>query len=330
MTTLANTGDCLQESKPNQIQQLERSAKSYLDKSKSEATKQAYRSDWTTFADWCDEMDFCALPAESSTICLWITHLADLGRAPSTISRSLTSISQAHKILRHQSPTTSPDVVELYKGIRRDKGVAQARAKPLVLADLKKTISCIRPTFLGIRDRAMLAVGWAGALRRSELVALDFEDIDFRTEGLVLTIRSSKTDQEGEGYQLGIPFSSDESFCPTKTLKHWIDLARIDEGPIFFRIGTPGKKFHAEIEEKRRLSARAVNLILKKRVSQAGFSKKGYSGHSLRAGFVTTASQQETPEYMIQAHTRHRTTKVLRGYMRDGNLFNSNPLSVML
>jgi integrase len=203
------------------------------------------------------------------------------------------------------SPTTSPEVVETWKGIKRDRGVSQKRAKPLLLSDLRKVIDATRPTFIGRRDAALLLVGWAAALRRSELVALDFDDIDFVAEGMVISIRKSKTDQEGAGYRIGIPFARKVSHCPTNSLKNWIDLAGITAGPLFFSVGTPGRKFHTEVAERRRIGARLVNEIIKRRLERAGLTSRGYSGHSLRAGFVTSAAKNETPEYMIQIHTRH-------------------------
>jgi len=242
----------------------------------------------------------------------------------------LTSISQAHKIADHPSPTRAVEVAEVFKGIRREKGTAQKRAKPLVLPELKKVVDSMRPSFLGRRDTALLLVGWAAALRRSELVALDFEHFEMVEEGLILTIRRSKTDQEGAGFKLGIPFARDSRYCPVKRLAHWVELARISAGPLFFSIGTPGKKFHAKITDRKRLSAKFVNEIIKKRVAEAGFKPDGYSGHSLRAGFVTSAAKVETPEHLIQCHTRHRSTKVLRDYIREGSLFDSNPLAIML
>lgn len=312
------------------LKDLNNKARDFLSSSKSDATKRAYRSDWKNFVTWAVGHELESLPALSSTIALYITWLADSNRAPSSIARALTSISQAHKAARLDTPTRSLEVVEVFKGIRRKVGTAQKRAKPLVLKELKKVVDSLRPTFLGRRDRALLLLGWAGALRRSELVFLDRENIDFVEEGMIVNIVRSKTDQEGQGFKLGIPFAKDEKYCPVKKLEHWIELAQITAGPLFFSVGTPGKKFHAKVIEKNRLSAKYVNSIIKKRVKQAGYSPAGYSGHSLRAGFITSAAKMKAPEHVIQVHTRHRSTKTLRGYIRDGSLFDSNPLAVML
>lgn len=325
-------GDSQAIDKPSEttLQNLSDRAGQYRASSKSEATKKAYQSDLKLFVTWCQDHDRSPLPALPDTVALYITYLAELGRATSTIARALTSISQSHKIADLRTPTNAPEVTTVWQGIQRTHGVSQRQAKPLLLADLKKVVDTLRPTFIGRRDRALLLVGWAGALRRSELVALDFADIEFVDEGFVLTIRKSKTDQTGKEYKLGIPFARAEKICPVRALRKWIDLARIDKGPLFYQIGTPGKRFHAELAKKTRLKPRSVNLIITRRVKQAGLSPHGYSGHSLRAGFITSAAKKETPENLIQIHTRHRSIKILRGYIRDGSLFANNPLSILL
>jgi len=331
MGELLKSGDCLSENNTKTLSTLDERSKDFQKRLRSEATKEAYSSDWKAFTDWASGLDLDFLPARPSTVRRYITHLAhDRGRAASTISRALTSIRQAHQTLELTNPTISPEVVETWKGIKRELGTAQKRAKPLLLADLRKVIDGTRPTFLGRRDAALLLVGWAAALRRSEIIALDFEHVEFVPEGMIITIPKSKTDQEGEGYRLGIPLAREERFCPTKRLEKWITLARIESGPLFFAIGTPGKKWIAKIDERRRIAPRLVNAIIKRRLERAGFTARGYSGHSLRAGFVTSAATQEMPEYLIQIHTRHRTTKVLREYIRQGNLFTLNPLSTLL
>ena len=332
MTAITETVSITKSGPDSEIDRLDKRARNYQTQSRSDATKSAYQSDWANFEQWCWGTGLCAVPAESSTVRRYITHLADIGRAVSTISRAMTSISQAHRVLNLPPPTAHPEVCETWKGIRRAIGTAQIRAKPLVLADLKRVIDAMRPNFLGRRDSALLLIGWAAALRRSEIVALRRHDIDFVPEGMVITIRRSKTDQTREGYRIGIPFAQEERYCPTKAIQKWIDLARIDTGPLFFRIGMGGKRFHCDVPSKDRetpLSDRMVNLIIRKAVGRAKIPTAGYTGHSLRAGFVTTAAKAQIPEALIQLHTRHKTSKVLRDYIRDGDLFNSNPLSII-
>lgn len=333
MVELLRSGDCPTiKYTPATLSTLDEAADLFLNAAKSDATKKAYRSDWESFSLWAAEYGLCVLPADPRTVRRWITHLAhDLSRAPATISRSLTAISQAHKIVDLQTPTTAPEVVETYKGICRKVGTAQKRAKPLLLADLRTVIDAMRPTFLETRDAAMLLVGWAAALRRSELVALLLDDIDFVAEGMIVTIRSSKTDQEGAGYRIGIPFGRDDRHCPTKRLQKWIDLAEIKTGePLFFSVGVDGQRFHKAVASRSPLSTRSVSDVLKRRIKKAGLTPRGYSGHSLRAGFVTTAAAAKIPEYMIQLHTRHRSAKSLRGYIREGKLFTENSLLTLL
>lgn len=313
-----------------EIQKLDKRSKDFQQNSRSDATKSAYRNDWQSFSKWCTEHNLDFLPCEPSTVRRYITNLAEIGRATSTISRSMTSIRQAHQTMGFTSPTAHPDVIETWKGIKREIGTRKRRAKPLMLTDLKKVVDSTRPTMIGRRDVALILIGWAGALRRSELVALNREDLEFVTEGMIITISKSKTDQEREGYRIGIPLARDEKYCPTKRVQQWMTLAKIESGPIFFKIGMGGKKFHCLVENRKSLSPRMINLIIQRRMKRAGLDIVGYSGHSLRAGFVTSAAKAETPEALIQLHTRHKTSKVLREYIRDGSLFNSNPLSILI
>lgn len=312
------------------LKTLDERSKHYQSKSRSDATKSAYRSDFLSFERFCALTGKKALPATPATVRLYITHLAELERAASTISRAMTSIRQAHELSRLPSPTIDPEVVEVWKGIKREIGTAQKRAKPLMLDALKKVVDATRPTFIGRRDVALLLVGWSAAMRRSEIVAMDREHIEFVPEGMVITIPRSKTDQEGETHRIGIPMARDEKYCPTRRLKDWLKLSGTETGPMFFSIGMSGRKFHADVPEKKRLGPRMINLIIRRRMSRAGFDTKGYTGHSLRAGFVTTAAAAKIPEYLIQLHTRHRTSESLRGYIRDGSMFSENSLATIL
>jgi len=312
------------------LESLQTDAITYAERSISDATKGAYRSDWSMFDDWCSGLGLESMPAASSTVCLWITHLAKLGRAISTISRSVTTINQAHRNFNQGSPTTSRDVVATLKGVRREIGTSQKKAKALVLSDLKKVVDKLMPSFQGRRDRALLLVGWAAALRRSELVALRREDIEFCDEGMILTVAKSKTDQEHAGYRIGIPFARDERYCPVNALNTWIKLAKIHDGPLFFGVGHLGRMFYTEIVERKPLSDRMVSVIVQRSVRAAGFSPVGFSGHSLRAGFITSAAAAQIPEHVIQLHTRHRSISILRGYVREATLFVDNGLSLLL
>lgn len=327
------SGDCHLSKTPDKttsISELSEDATIYLNESMSPATKKAYRSDWRSFMDWASSNRISYLPASGATVANYIAYLAkNKGLVASTISRALSAISQAHGALNLKNPTTSSKVRLVNKGIRRKRGVKTRRAKPLLLAELINLCDEIPPTFLGRRDKAILLVGWAAALRRSEIVALDIEDIDFVSQGMTVEISKSKTDQEGAGYKIGIPFAKNKRHCPVENLKLWINLAKIEKGPLFFAVGTPGKKWFVHIDNPRRLSASMINTIIQRRLRQAGKITAGYSGHSLRSGFATSAAAKEIPEYIIQAHTRHRSSKSLRNYMRDGDLFSKNSLSLL-
>lgn len=312
------------------LSDLDQKSENYKKFSRSEATKSAYNSDLRKFTDWARKNDCAEIPATPTTIRRYITHMADIGRSTATISRTMTAIRQAHQLLGFASPTVHPDVTEVWRGIRRSTSATQRRAKALLLPDLKTIIDYMRPTFIGHRDSALLLIGWAGALRRSEIVALTREDCVYREEGLILTIRKSKTDQESLGYQIGIPWASQERYCPARRLQKWINLAQIESGPLFFAVGTSGKKFFCAIPEPRPLSDRMVNLILIRRAKRANLPITGYSGHSLRAGFITEAARVGTPESLIQLHTRHQSTHVMRSYIRQGSLFEDNPLATIL
>jgi len=328
MTNLQKTDELIE------MQRLTKKATEYASQSVSDATKRAYQSDLALFVSWCQTHKQTALPADPGTVALYLTHLAEQGRATSTIARAMSSISQAHKISGLRTPTNAPEVSVVWKGIKRTHGTSPRQARPLLLNDLKTVVSAIRPSFLGRRDKAILLLGWCAAMRRSEIVALDVGDLEFCTDGLIVTIRRSKTDQEGQSYRLGIPFarSENERWCPVKAVREWLDISGLwdKSGAVFFFVGTAGKRWHTEIEHRRRLRPKAVNTILARRLKQAKLSTRGYSGHSLRAGFITSAAKAETPENLIQIHSRHKSIKIMRGYIRDGSLFSSNPLSVLL
>jgi integrase len=321
------------------IEQVTEAVGKYLRASKSKNTRDAYRRDWAKFTTWADSHNIDTMPASPATVVLFVSWMAETGSKITSIQRMLTTISQAHLAFGKQPPNNHPKVIEVMRGIRREKGLDLKKAKPLLLADLKKVLSRIAPSFLGKRDRALLLVGWAAALRRSEIVALNVEDIDFVDKGCVVTIRRSKTDQLGAGYKLGLPTGADPKLCPTRALLDWIETAEIKTGVLFPSLGTPGKLFAQldllragntdDLDLDTRLTPRSVNIIIARRLKKAGLRPEGYSGHSLRSGYITSAARKKIPEYAIQAHTRHRSVKVLRGYI-ERDLFEDNPLSMLI
>lgn len=311
----------------------------YLEASKAPSTRYAYKKDWQNFTDWADEHHLETMPTSPGTLALYIAWMADVGRKPSSIKRAMTTIRQAHLAFSEQPPTNHPSVVEVYQGIKRTHGTAQKKARPILLEMLKKICAVIPPSFLGKRDKAILAIGWAAAMRRSEIVALDVDDIDFCPEGCTVRIGRSKTDQVAQGVSVGVPFAKDREFCPARALRSWIEFAEITDGCLFPSLGNPGKLFaqldllrggySADLDLSERLTGRTVNTIIARRMEKAGYRSKGFSGHSLRAGFITSAARAKLPEYEIQRLSRHASAQTLRGYVRE-ELFANNPLSVLL
>lgn len=216
------------------------------------------------------------------------------------------------------SPTTSPAVREVMRGIRRKLKVAQKEAAPATIGEIRRMIAHLPDNRLGLRDRALLLVGFAGALRRSELAALAVEDLQERPEGLLATLRSSKTDQEGQGRQIAIPRGRDKSTCPVTALQAWLTEAAIEAGPIFRAVDR-----HGNISTEA-ISDRAVALVVKRRATQAGLDPATYSGHSLRAGFATTAAANGATERAIANQTGHKSMEVLRRYIRIGTIWSDN------
>jgi site-specific recombinase XerD len=324
MATVSKIGD------RSTVSKLDKRSDQYKEKSSADATKSAYASDWAVFTKWAMGLDLEVLPADSKTVRRYITHLADIGRKVSTIRRAMIAIRQHHKKNEFPIPTLSHDVLKTWQGIRREKGSKQNKAKALMLTSLKIVIDHTPNHTLGRRDAALILVGWAGALRRVEIVELDREHIEFVPEGMIITIARSKTDQEGDGYLLGIPLAADNCYCPTRMMKRWLEWSSIDSGPLFPRIGSAGRHDHRHFSNTKRLTPRMVNHIIKRRMDRAGLDSTGYSGHSMRAGFVTTAIESGAPEGLVQIHTRHKSVSTLRDYVRRGSLFTANPLGDLL
>src|SRR5690606_20779575 len=228
---------------------------------------------------------------------LYLTARAQAGRKVATLSRELAAISQAHILAGHQSPRGAGPVQEVLKGIRRSVGTAQAQVAPLMGPELRQVLSEIPEGLVGLRDRALLLVGFAGAFRRSELVALTVADVAHSEEGLTVTLRRSKTDQEGKGRKVAIPYSGTPDACPVRALRSWLTAAAISEGPLFRSVSR-----HGQVSEAA-LSGRSVALIIKRATAAAGLEASRYSGHSLRAGLATTAARRGKSEAAIMRQT---------------------------
>jgi integrase len=305
------------------IATFDQRAADYASRSKSAATIKAYASGWRDFLSFCEQRAVSALPATDETVAAYLAALADRGAKAATIARRLVVISQAHKAADLPSPTTSSLVSRTHAGIRRSLGTAQNGKAPAVVDDLKRMLELIPSTRVGLRDRALLLIGFAGAFRRSELVSLDVADLEFTRAGLIVTLRKSKTDQEGRSRRLGIPYGSSEQTCPVRSLQAWLETARIVDGPVFRALD------RFQRVQVARLSDKAVALVVKRRAKAVGLDPARYAGHSLRAGLATSAAAAGASERVIMSQTGHRSADMVRKYIREGNLFSSNPAGMV-
>ena len=291
-------------------------ADDYIRASRSDNTLRAYRSDWRQFVGWCNRRRLASLPAAEATVCRYLAEQAEENKV-ATLARRVASISQAHQAAGLPSPTQSLSVRATLKGIRRKKTSLTTEKAPVLVADLRKMVDTLGDSLMGKRDRALLLVGFAGAFRRSELVSLDVSDVTFDTNGLTIRLRRSKTDQEGEGRKVGLPYGSNLATCPVRALQEWLHVAAITSGALFVGINRHGTP-------QGRLSACAVALIVKKVVAAAGLNPDLYAGHSLRAGLATSAAMAGVSERSIMAQTGHKSVMMVRRYIRDGSLFREN------
>jgi len=301
--------------------ELVEAARAYATHAKSENTRRAYASDWRTFEAWCREHQKSALPALPATIALYVAALAGRRRKVSTITRALAAISQAHQLAGHETPTTHAHVREVLKGVRRVVGVAQAQKAPIEVDTLRGLVATLDDSLRGQRDRALLLLGFSGAFRRSELVGLDVGDVAFVHRGLEVTVRRSKTDQESAGRKLGVLPGKHSSTCPVLAVRSWIESASLVDGPLFRRV-TMSKR-RSKVAETR-LSEKVVVDVVKRAAAAAGLDESHFAGHSLRAGFITSAARAGKSERSIMAMSGHRSTDILRRYIRDIGIFDEN------
>jgi integrase len=280
-------------------------------------TRRAYQADVRAFEEWGG-----LIPADPTTIASYLAAQAGI-LSPATLGRRLVGISKAHETRGLPNPTKTEIVRATMRGLRRQHGTAQRQARPRIRDDLILTLSRMGDGLKDVRDRAMLLIGFAGAFRRSELVGLDCADVERVTEGLVVHLRNSKTDQEAAGRKVAIPLGKTK-WCPVAALDRWLGISGITEGPIFRAVDRQGNVAH------RRLSGDAVSVIVKERVAAAGYDHILYSGHSLRAGLATSAAIARVPTWKIRAQTGHRSDAMLARYIRDGELFIDNAAGALL
>ena len=295
-----------------------------LKSSKANNTLRAYKSDFRDFGAFCAKHGFNSMPTEPKVVSLYLTHLSTSSKI-STLRRRLVSIGVVHKIKGHYLDTKHPVIIENLMGIKRKKGSIQIGKKPILINHLKSIINVIDEQKIEkikkLRNRTLILIGFGGGFRRTELISIDYEDLDFVEEGLKLTLRKSKTDQFGEGLIKGIPYFTNEKYCPVTSLKNWINLSKIKTGPIFRRFAK------GSILTSNRLTDQSVVLIIKDCLKLAGIENKNFSGHSLRSGFATVAADSGADERSIMAMTGHKTTQMVRRYIRDANIFKNSALS---
>ena len=307
------------------IKSLQEETLKNLQNSKANNTVRAYKSDFKDFGLFCAQNGFKNLPSDPKIVSLYLTHLSTREVKLSTIKRRLVSIGVIHKMKGHYLDTKHPVIVENLMGIKRRKGTVQKGKKPILINELRKILNIIdeqnSPDIKKLRDKSIILIGFSGGFRRHEIISLDYEDLDFVYEGLKITVKRSKTDQFGEGTIKALPYTKESPYCPVTTLERWLKISKINKGPIFRRF-SKGSNL-----SNNRLTDQSVAIIIKNYLNKAGIDSKNYSGHSLRSGFATTAAESGVEERTIMAMTGHKSTEMVRRYIKDANLFKNNALN---
>ena len=296
-----------------------------LQNSKANNTVRAYKSDFDDFGLFCAQNGFKSLPSDPKVVSLYLTYLSTKDVKMSTLKRRLVSIGVIHKLKGHYLDTKHPSIIENMMGIKRRKGSIQKGKKPLLINNLKILINAIdkekNEEIKKLRDRSIILIGFSGGFRRNEIVSLDYDDLEFVQEGLKISLKRSKTDQFGEGSVKGLPYFENSKYCPVISIKKWIEISKISSGAIFRRFIKGSKLSH------NRLTDQSVALLIKHYLKLAGIESKNYSGHSLRSGFATSAAESGAEERSIMAMTGHKSTEMVRRYIKEANLFKNNALN---
>ena len=307
------------------IKKLQEETVLNLQSSKAENTVRAYKSDFNDFTLFCTKNGLKFLPTDPKIVSLYLTHLSTKEAKMSTLKRRLVSIGVIHKLKGHYLDTKHPSIIENIMGIKRRKGSIQKGKKPLLINNLKLIINAIdkqkKENIKKIRDRSIILIGFSGGFRRNEIVSLDFDDLEFVEEGLKINLKRSKTDQFGEGSLKGLPYFENPEYCPVTSIQKWIEISKINSGSLFRRF-TKGSRL-----SENRLTDQSVALIIKEYLELAGIDSKNYSGHSLRSGFATSAAESGAEERSIMAMTGHKSTEMVRRYIKEANLFKNNALN---
>ena len=296
-----------------------------LKSSKASNTVRAYKSDFNDFSLFCIQNGFKQLPSEPKVVSLYLTHLSTKETKMSTLKRRLVSIGVIHKLKGFYLDTKHPSIIENIMGIKRRKGSIQKGKKPLLINYLKELINVIDNNkdeeIKKLRDRTIILIGFSGGFRRNEIVSLDYDDLDFVPEGVKINLKRSKTDQFGEGALKGLPYFDNSKYCPVVSVQKYLEKSNISSGALFRRFNK------GSILSKNRLTDQTVAILIKKYLQLAGIDSKNYSGHSLRSGFATSAAESGAEERSIMAMTGHKSTEMVRRYIKEANLFKNNALN---
>lgn len=293
-------------------------ARRYADSAQSKSTKQAYLSAWVAFDLWCTMRGLAALPAHPYTLAQYLSEMATSLRVV-TLEKHLAAIALVHRRAGYDPPpTASVPVREVLKGIRREHGMSQKTAAPLLDTEVALATRSLPDTLRGLRDRALLLFGFAAALRRSELVALQVDDLERGPLGITVHIRRAKTDQEGRGDVVGVPWGKYPESCPVFAVETWLGAAGVADGPLLRAVNRHGSVGAL-------LSTKTVVRVVKNAAVACGYDAEAYSGHSLRRGWATAAARAGVEERRIMRHLRHKTSKMTRRYVEEGALFNDHP-----
>ena len=293
------------------VKNLELETLKNLKNSKAKNTLRAYQADFKDFTKFCLKNSFNSMPSDPKIIALYLTHLSSFSKF-STLKRRLASIKVIHRLKGHYIDTKHPIIAENLMGIKRKMGVKQTSKKPILINDLKLIINVINKDqneYKKLQNKALILIGFAGGFRRSELVSIEYEDIEFVNEGVKILVQRSKTDQTGLGMIKAIPYFQNKIYCPVTSLKDWISHSKISDGKIF------------------KISDKTVALTIQKYALLAGLDKTKYAGHSLRSGFATSTAETGADERSIMAMTGHKTTQMVRRYIQEANLFKNNALN---
>ena len=298
---------------------------SNLKNSKAANTLRAYKSDFKHFTLFCLRYGLKSMPSDPKIVSLYLTNLDKLDVKISTLRRRLVSIGVIHKLRGHYLDTKHPIIIENLLGIKRTKGSMQRGKKPILISHLKQIIEVINkeelPEIKKSRDKCLILMGFSGGFRRSEVTAIDYEDVEFVDEGMKIMVRKSKTDQFGDGHLKGIPYFSDKSLCPVQLLKKFLEISKIKNGPLF-------RKFNKGFSlSNLRLTDQSVALLIKNYLNKAGIDSTNYSGHSLRSGFATVTAEAGADERSIMEMTGHKTSQMVRRYIKEANIFKNNALN---